>query len=50
MSGWIGDYWQAAIEIILIAVVIYYVLKTLRGSRGAGILRGVFVLFAVLWV
>lgn len=50
MPGWIGDYWQVAVEITLIAVVIYYVLKMLRGSRGAGILRGVFLLFAVAFL
>jgi len=47
---WIRANWQIAVEILLIAVVIYYVLRALQGSRGAGILRGVVVLFAAVFV
>ena len=49
MSRWLTANWQIAVEVLLIAVVIYYVLRALQGSRGAGILRGVFVLFAAVF-
>ena len=51
----LGRYWRAGIEILVLAVVIYAVLKFLRGSRGAGILKGlgvvaVFGLIGVLFL
>jgi len=32
--------WRAAVEILLLAAVFYFALRFLRGSRGAGILKG----------
>lgn len=50
MLDWLADNWQIPVEILLIAVVIYYVLRTLRGSRGAGILRGILIVFMLAFV
>jgi diadenylate cyclase len=47
---WLSSNWQIPVEILLIAVVIYYILTTLQGSRGAGILRGIFILFTLAFV
>lgn len=48
--GWLAGRWHILVEVLLIAVVIYYILRTLHGSRGAGILRGVLILYAVAFV
>ncbi len=44
MSEWIGDNWQLVwrilAEILLLAVGFYYILKFMKGTRGAGILKG----------
>ena len=50
MTEFFTRYGQDAVEILLIAVVIYYILRMLRGSRGAGILRGILILFALAFV
>jgi diadenylate cyclase len=50
MLDWIRGNWQIPVEILLIAVVIYAILRTLRGSRGAGILRGTFILFTLAFI
>ena len=50
MLDWLADHWQTPIEVLLIAVVIYYILRMLRGSRGAGILRGILILYALAFV
>jgi diadenylate cyclase len=44
---WVG--WRAVLEIILLAVAIYYVLKFLRGSRAAPVLIGFLVLLLLLF-
>jgi diadenylate cyclase len=38
--------WETGVEILLIAAVIYVLLLTLRGTRGAGMLRGLALLMA----
>ena len=50
MLRWLSSNWQILVEVLLIAVAIYYVLKALRGTRGAGILRGVVVLFTLAFL
>jgi diadenylate cyclase len=50
MLDWIRGNWQIPIEILLIAAVIYAILRMLRGSRGAGILRGTFILFTLAFI
>jgi len=40
-------HWDQGVEILLIAAVIYAVLLTLRGTRGAGMMRGLAILAAV---
>lgn len=50
MLDWLADHWQTPIEVLLIAVVLYYILRMLRGSRGAGILRGILILYALAFV
>jgi diadenylate cyclase len=47
--------WRAGIEIVLLALMFYAILRFLRGSRGAGILKGLGVvlvvgIFAVLFL
>jgi diadenylate cyclase len=44
----IGDYWNAAIEILLLAVAIYYGYLYFRGTRGAKVLTGLAILFITL--
>ncbi len=39
--------WRAAIEILLLAAVFYLALRFLRGSRGAGILKGLGIVVVV---
>jgi len=39
--------WRALLEIALLSVMIYSILGFLRGTRGAGILRGLMAVFAV---
>lgn len=41
--------WRAVVEIVLLAVAIYYVLKFLRGTRAAPVLIGFLVLLLVLF-
>jgi diadenylate cyclase len=43
----LARYWRAGIEILVLAVVFYAVLKFLRGTRGAGILKGLGVVVVV---
>jgi len=50
MLDWIRGNWQIPVEMLLIAAVIYAILRTLRGSRGAGILRGTFILFTLAFI
>jgi diadenylate cyclase len=40
-------YAAKAVEILVMAVVVYYTLELLRGSRGAGVFRGTLIIFAV---
>ena len=40
-------WWQVAIELLLIGLVVYWVVRFLRGTRGARMLKGIaFVLIA----
>jgi len=40
----IGSYWRAAFEIVLLAAAIYYCLLLVRGTRGAAVLTGFIIL------
>jgi diadenylate cyclase len=40
----IGSYWRAAFEILLLAAAIYYLLMLVRGTRGAAVLTGFLIL------
>jgi diadenylate cyclase len=40
----IGSYWRAAFEILLLAAAIYYLLLLFRGTRGAAVLTGFLIL------
>ncbi len=42
--------WTGALEILILAVVFYYLLKFFRGTRGSAILTGLIILFIVLIV
>ena len=42
------NYWNAAIEILLLAVAIYYGYLYFRGTRGAKVLTGLAILFITL--
>src|ERR1700675_3907687 len=42
------NYWNAAIEILLLAVAIYYGFLYFRGTRGAKVLTGLAILFITL--
>ena len=50
MLEWLKVNWQIPAEILLITVVTYYILRILRGSRGAVILRGILILFIMAFV
>ena len=42
------DWWQIAIELLLIGLVVYWVVRFLRGTRGARMLRGIaFILISL---
>ncbi len=42
--------WTGLVEILILAVIFYYILKFFRGTRGAAILTGFAILFATLIV
>src|SRR5438046_8811366 len=42
--------WQVALELVLIGLFVYSVIRFLRGTRGARMLRGVAVLLLVLYL
>jgi diadenylate cyclase len=42
------NYWRTAVEILILAVVVYYVAVFVRGTRGAAILTGLLVLLLSL--
>lgn len=44
---WIQTSWRMIVEISLITIGFYYVLKFMKGTRGAGILKGLGVLFVI---
>jgi diadenylate cyclase len=44
--GW----WRVGIELLLIGTVVYYVLRFLRGTRGARMLKGIAFLLIVVYV
>jgi diadenylate cyclase len=43
-------WWQVAVELVLIGVVLYWVVSFLRGTRGARLLKGAGVLMITLYV
>ncbi len=47
---WLTANWQIPVEIALIAVAVYYILTTLQGGRGLGLLRGIFILFTLAFI
>ncbi len=44
--GW----WRIALELLLIGAVVYYVLRFLRGTRGARVLQGIAFLLIIVYV
>jgi diadenylate cyclase len=46
---WFQQYWRAGVEVILLAIAIYYVLMFLRGTRAAAVLIGFLVLLLMLF-
>lgn len=54
--GWLGSYfrgyawYEIAIEMAIIWVCVFAIYRTLRGTRGAGIIKGVIVLIALLFL
>jgi len=42
------NYWNAAIEILLLAIAIYYGYLYFRGTRGAKVVTGLAILFITL--
>src|SRR5947208_1512928 len=44
--GW----WRVAIELLLIGLVVYWVVRFLRGTRGARMLRGIAIILGVGYV
>ena len=43
-------WWQVALELLVIGLVVYYVIRFLRGTRGAHMLRGIALLLITLSV
>jgi len=43
----LSRYWGPAIEWIILALVIYVILRSVRGTRGVGILKGLALLFLI---
>src|SRR3978361_728921 len=43
-------WWQVAFELLLIGLVVYWVLRFLRGTRGARMLQGIASILIVLYV
>jgi diadenylate cyclase len=50
LLNWLKANWQIPLEVLILAAVVYLILKTLRGSRGAGILRGILIVFTIVFV
>ena len=44
------DWWQVATEMLLIGLVVYWVLRFLRGTRGARMLKGIASVLIVLYL
>src|SRR3712207_8396549 len=44
------DPWGAAVEMLLIGLVVYWVLRFLRGTRGARMLKGIVSVLIVLYL
>ena len=44
------NWWQVAIEMLLIGLVVYWVLRFLRGTRGARMLKGIASVLIVLYL
>jgi len=49
MIQFIQEWWRAAVEVVLLAVAIYYVLMFLRGTRAAPVVIGFVVLLLMLF-
>ncbi len=47
---WLADNWQIVLEVFLLACLFYFVLSFLKGSRGAGVLRGLAIVFLIVVV
>lgn len=47
LFDWLQVNWRWVIEVILITVGFYYILKFLKGTRGAGILKGLGILIVM---
>jgi diadenylate cyclase len=43
-------WWQIAIELLIIGAVVYWVMRFLRGTRGARLLRGIAVVLIILFL
>lgn len=44
------EWWQVAVELLLIGVVVYWVVRFLRGTRGARMLRGIAFVLITLYL
>src|SRR3712207_2383650 len=44
------DWWQVSIELLLIGLVVYWVMRFLRGTRGARMLKGIVSILIVLYL
>jgi diadenylate cyclase len=44
----VQTYWRTVVEIVILAIVIYYVAVVVRGTRGAAIFTGLLVLLLAL--
>ncbi len=46
--SWLQDNWRAFIEIVVLAMIIYYCMRLVRGTRGAPIVMGFAIVMVVL--
>jgi diadenylate cyclase len=44
------QWWQVALELLLIGIVVYWIARFLQGTRGARLLRGIAFVLAVLYL
>jgi diadenylate cyclase len=43
-------WWRVAVELLIIGAVVYFVIWTLRGTRGANMLRGIALILVTLYI